>query len=191
MRLPSRKIRTAGLVTLLAAAGVVMPALPASADKCGVTIPCIPDSVGPITPDLFGDLSGYACGGVFSYEGDEGTRLYWSGPIQGATYVDSDVQTQRMTVTCFVQDADTVGSGTLRGTTTAQSIAPLNNIVSAAGLDLEYWKNTPGTERIWLCTTVRWVDRAGLSHSHSYDANSNRSGAQCPELVPLIPAVAS
>jgi hypothetical protein len=178
MRLLSRKIRTAGLVTLLAAAGVAMPALPASADKCGVTIPCIPTVVidpGPL--DVFGDIQGEACGGVFYSTGEEGNRTYYTGYIEGGTYVHSDVQTKRMTVTCSVRDADTDTGGVERGAVTAQSIAPLNNVVSAAGLPLTFWTYTPGTETLWLCTTVRWVDRLGINHTYH---------GPCGQLVPLI-----
>lgn len=192
MQLLSRRIRMAGLMTVLATAAALVPALPASADECGVTIPCIPGWVTQET-DIFGGVAGVPCGGVFSYEGDEGTRRYYSGPISGATYIDSDVDTRRMTVTCSIQTAETIGSGTVRGSTTAQSIAPLNNIVSAAGLDLEYWytyPHTPATEKVWICTTVVILDHLGFTYTHYYDADPNRSGAQCLLIAPLVPAVA-
>lgn len=208
MRLFSRKLRAVGLMALLTGAGIMMPGLPASAQFCTATHSCVPDQVvalaGQIctmtsvcvvepdpyalTPDIFGDVGGYACGGLFTYEAQEGSRLYYSGPILGATYVDTDVQTKRMRVTCSVETADTVGVGTVRGSTLAQSVSPLNNVVSAAGLTLEYWSNYPGTERLWLCTTVTWIDRVGVGHTHYYDADPNKAGAQCLELLPLLKA---
>jgi hypothetical protein len=181
MQLLSRRIRMAGLVTVLAAAGVMMPALPASADKCGVTIPCIP-YVDPGPIDVFGEAKGQACGGVFEYSGDEGSRMYYFGYIEGGSYIHTDVQTRRMTVTCDIRDADSQSAGSSRGSVTAQSIAPLNNVVSATGLRLDFWFNYPATETLWLCTTVRWVDRIGLNHTQN---------GPCLELVPLIPDVAS
>jgi len=188
MRMFSGKMRTGSLVVLLTSAAIALPALPASAVSCGPLVPCIPDWVKGQT-DIFGGVYGVACGGIFKYEADEGTRVYYSGPVTDGTYVDSDPDTKHMTVTCSVQTADTVGSGTVRGSVTAQSVAPLNNVVSAAGLPLEYWYTYPhdaSSERLWLCTTVVIQDHLGVTYTHSYDANSSRSGAQCLELVPLL-----
>lgn len=191
----SRRARVvAGVVAalpLLTAGGT-----PATADpienhlRCGAgaVLPCLTEVV-PL-PDVFGDLKGVPCGGLFTSETrPEGDRLYWNGTVFGATYLNTDPQTQRMRITCTIRDSDTEGTGTVRGSVSNSNIPPLNNMVTASTLSLSYWERYPGPDRVWLCTTVTWVDRAGLGHSYSYDDNPDKAGAQCLEVLPITAGI--
>lgn len=177
----SRAVITAA-TSLAAVAAVVVPAAPAAANTCPGPL-CLRKVIEWL-PDITGEVWGFTCGGAFTYEGDEGTLHYWSGPITGATVFHSDPATRAMTITCSIRDRDSLESGTQRGATTAHSVAPLNNVVSAAGLDLEF-TTTSIEQTVYICTEVAWTDKFGLPHAEAYDADTNRSGHQCPALLDI------
>jgi hypothetical protein len=173
-------------VVVLATAGSLLPATPALAGACGPPVPS-PKDYQPGLPDVFGRATGLTCGGTFFYQYEEGPGAWYSGPVQGATYTHADVETRRMDLTCSVRDAPGATAGTLRGSVTATSVAPLTNLVSASGLFLDYWRDVDDrNEALYLCTTVTWVDKFGLGHRHRYDADPNAAGDQCPPLLRLV-----
>ncbi len=182
-----RTFRTfyAAVATVAAAVAMaVVPAAPAAANHCDPVLGCT--SVGhPDLPDVFGDPTGVPCLPVFRQGATEGSRQYWDGLITGATYSHPDVQTRRMTVTCSIRTSASYTGGEERGSETATSVAPLNFTVSAAGLTLTFYTVVPN-EPIWLCTTVRWVDRAGVSHVDRID-HDDAVGDQCREMIWLPP----
>jgi hypothetical protein len=168
-------------VATAASALTALPAAPAAATACDPVLGCIhAPHVG--LPDVFGEVVGVPCQPTFAFAGREGDRIYWSGPIAGATYAHSDIQTKRMSVTCAVRTAGDFTSGEERGAETAYSVAPLTFTASATGLTLRFWSKDT-SEQLFLCTTVHWTDRAGLTHTHRYDWNESASGDQC---VPMV-----
>ena len=169
-------------------------AAPADAAKCGsilgvAEVPC-PTEIVVITggPDLFGEVKGSPCLGAFQYDGEEGTRDYFSGYIQGATYLHTDADTRRMTVRCHIRDASTPTSGSVRGEASASSVAPLNFTASAAGRPISFWMPRDIEEPdIWMCTTVTWTDRLGINRAHHYDADPDAPGTQCQKFTWVLP----
>src|SRR5436305_14907573 len=104
MRLLTQKMRALGAIGVLTVAALATTNAPADASTCvaGVCVPdefaltpgwncslasfCVPDPTTSL-PDVFGNLAGEPCGGLFTYEGDEGTKMYYRGPITNATYM--------------------------------------------------------------------------------------------------------
>jgi hypothetical protein len=182
------RLSRAASVAVVATAGLLAtPAAPAHAVTCGPLVPCVVAPVGGV-PDLTGEVKGMPCMGLFVYEGpDDAGDQRFEGPLQGATYAHSDVQVRSLTVTCSVRTGSTDTAGQLRGDVSATSTAPFTFVASAAGRELVYYR-TNASERVWLCTTVRWVDRFGFPHTHRYDWDPNTPGAQCGELIRLVDA---
>jgi hypothetical protein len=182
MRSTLSRATVAAATGLAAVATAVLPAAPAQANTCPGPL-CLKKIIEWL-PDITGEVLGLTCGGAFTYEGDEGSLHYWSGPITGATAFHSDPATRHMSITCSIRDRDSLESGTQRGATTANSVAPLNNVVSAAGLDLEF-STTTLDQTVYLCTEVAWTDKFGLPHAEAYDADPNTAGHQCPALIDI------
>lgn len=169
------------LVPAAVAAVLVLAIAPAHANTCGGSLPCAAEIVHGV-PDFFGTTMTTTCGGAFAYEGQEGPYYYWSGDLLDTMAMNSDINTRRISITCSVRSGSTFTSGTQRGSVTASSIAPLNNVVTADGVALTYYR-TSLDENLWLCTTVDWVDRAGLGHTWHVDEDDTVSGTQCGAIV--------
>jgi hypothetical protein len=178
------RARSAGLLAAVAALSIVLPAAPAAAtwDCTHYPQPCDVWDIGTGI-DVSGEAKGTTCSGWFGPAGQEGTQYWYSGSITSGTYLHPDVETKKMSLTCAVRTADNAHSGALRGSVTASSVAPLNNIVSAVGLPIDYWTtNDPQAEpleKLYLCTTVAWTDKFGIGHSQSYDP--------CARIVRVVP----
>ncbi len=172
-------------IAALALTAVAVPAAPAQANTCGgsLTVLCLGPTIHSL-PDVTGEAKGVACGTSSHWVDDEGGKDWWTGPIVGATYLHPDAGTRRMWVVCSVRNSPSYAGGTLRGSTRADSVAPLNNVVSAAGLNLQYW-TTYGivNEAIYGCTTVGWVDKFGLTHTRNVDYDATVGGDQCGAFI--------
>jgi hypothetical protein len=176
----ARSARTAAGVVIAATAALTSTsAAPAAAMSCGPIVPCIIYAVTP--PDVTGTVKGLSCNGLFARVGEEGNTYWWTGPITGATYVHPNPDTRDLTVTCTIETAADY-SGAERGRVVAVAVPPLRNVVSAAGLLMEFGGKPLDGDPLYICTTVTWRDPYGLPHSHRPDFDANTPGPQCNRL---------